>query len=621
MTGDEAVDVRLVPAALAVWGVAAVAVVLPSAGAGVAGGAVAVAGVVVACVAGAGLAGAGRSGARRRGGGRGGVGRGAGGRGGVGRRGGERGGVVRRGGEWGGRARHAGARSAGAHGGGASGQAVLVLGAVAALLLALAAQARAREAGDLRGLAEDRATVRLVGTVRSTPLPVGPPPAPEEDPAAARAGPVRFLLAARSVEVVGGTGPAAGPARGAGPRATGAAVEVLAPATAGSLAYGTEVAVVARLAPVGDPARRAVARARAADDPVTRAPPTALLRGTERLRAGLVGTAAAVPGDAGRLLPAVAVGDTRGVGDLDEAMKVSGLAHLTAVSGAHFSLLGGVVRALAARCRVPRRWRWLPVGAVMLGFVALVQPGASVVRAAVMGAVGVLGLVAGRPARSVPALAGAVLVLVVVDPWLARDIGFVLSVVTTAGIALLAGPLARRWSTPAGRGTRATGRSHRVRGRWAAECGRAHRGAPGGGRGTAGSGPGAGRSTAAAIATAVAVPVAAQAVCAPVVLLLSPAVPTYAVLANLAVTPAVAPGTVGGLVAALLAPWWPAAATWCAQAAGAACWWIAAVARTATALPGAQLAWAEGVLGIVLLATASGAALVLALRCRRDVAP
>lgn len=469
-------------------------------------------------------------------------------------------------------------------------QAGLALGAVAVLLLATAGQVRAREAGDVRALAEDRARVRLVGVVRSTP---------QEPAGAGGSRVVRFLLAATSVEVLGPAGAGAetatrsGPDRPRGPRATGAAVEVYAPTTASRLAYGTVVAVEARLSPIADSSRRAMARARAEGDLALRAPPPAVLRAADGLRTGLAATAAAVPGDAGRLLPAVAVGDTRGVGDLDEAMRVSGLAHITAVSGAHFSILGAVVLAVVTRCGVPRRWRWLPLAVVLGGFVAVVQPGSSVVRAAVMGAVGVLGIVAGRPARSVPALAGAVLVLLVVDPWLARDVGFVLSVVATAGIALLAGPLARRWSAPPD--------------------------------GLGGPGTARGRDdprhpAAGPVATAVAVPVAAQAACGPVLLVLTPAVPAYAVLANVAAAPAVAPATVGGLLAALLG-WWPAAAGWCAQTAGAACWWIAAVARTAAGLPGAQVAWAGGPLGQVLLACACGAALVLVLRCRRAVGP
>jgi competence protein ComEC len=271
---------------------------------------------------------------------------------------------------------------------------------------------------------------------------------------------------------------------------------------------------------------------------------------------------------------------------------------------------------------------------VLSGFVAVVQPGSSVVRAAVMGGVGVLGIVVGRPARSVPALACAVLVLLVVDPWLARDVGFVLSVVATAGIALLAGPLARRWSAPPDRrgaagGPGVAGGPGAAGGRATHPVARSGAGARAADRSRGGSRRRTrarprpaddARPAAGPVATALAVPVAAQAACAPVLLVLSPSVSAYAVLANVAAAPAVAPATVGGLLAALLG-WWPAAATWCAQAAGAACWWIATVARTTAGLPGAQVAWAEGPLGQVLLACACGAALVLVLRCRRAVAP
>jgi competence protein ComEC len=544
----EPVDLRLVPAALAVWVAAGGGVTLPAAAAAAGG---VTAGVVALAVAVAVALGRGRGGA---------------------------------------------------------GPVLLVLGSVAVLLLTLSVQVHEREAGGLRELAADGARVRLVGVVRSTPEPVGTPRSSDDSGAggtaaggAGRPGtgsgaaPVRFLLALSSVEATG---------RDHGPAPTGAAVEVVAPASAGDLSYGTQVDVVARLSPVADVARRPVVRARATTDPAVRAPPSGLLRAAERLRAGLVRSAAEVPGDAGRLLPAMAVGDTRAVGDLDEAMRASGLAHLTAVSGAHFSLLGGVVLASTGWLRVPRRWRWLPVAAAMAGFVVLVQPGASVVRAAVMGAVGLLGLLPGRPARSVPALACAVVVLLVVDPWLARDLGFALSVVATAGIALLAAPLARRWS--AGEGVV----------RWAPRGRPARRGRrlPSRRSPSADARPGP-------VATALAVPVAAQAVCAPVVLVLSPTVPVYAVLANVAVAPAVPLATVGGLLAALVAPWWPEGAQACAQLAGAGCWWIAGVARTAAALPGAQLAWATGAAGPVLLACASGAALVLVLACRRRMAP
>jgi competence protein ComEC len=202
----------------------------------------------------------------------------------------------------------------------------------------------------------------------------------------------------------------------------------------------------------------------------------------------------------------------------------------------------------------------------MLGFVALVHPTPSVLRAAVTGAVGVAALVLGRPSRAVPALAACVVVLLLVDPWLVGSIGFVLSVVATAGIVLGSGPLA---------GALAPVLPERA-------------------------------------ARVVAVPLAAQCACGPVVALLAPGLTTYAVPANVLAAPAVPPATVLGVLAALLAPWWDAAATVCAEAAGWATWWIATVARTAAALPGARLPWPGAPWGPLLLAVAT-AGVVLAL--------
>jgi competence protein ComEC len=205
----------------------------------------------------------------------------------------------------------------------------------------------------------------------------------------------------------------------------------------------------------------------------------------------------------------------------------------------------------------------------MTAFVALVHPTPSVLRAAAMGAVGVSALVLGRPARAVPALAATVVVLLVTDPWLAASIGFTLSVVATAGIVLLSHPLA-------------AGLARTLPER--------------------GSG----------VARVTAVPLAAQLACGPVVVMLAPALPTYAVPANLLVAPAIVPATILGVLAALVAPWWPAGGVLLARGAGWATWWVASVARGLAGLPGSQVPWPGAPWGPVLLAVAS-AGVVLAL--------
>src|SRR5258708_10322852 len=74
----------------------------------------------------------------------------------------------------------------------------------------------------------------------------------------------------------------------------------------------------------------------------------------------------------------------------------------------------------------------------LVGFVILVRPWPSVLRAAAMGGLALVALALGRPRAAVPALAAGVFGLVVIDPELAVDAGFALSVLATGGLVLVA---------------------------------------------------------------------------------------------------------------------------------------------------------------------------------------
>lgn len=278
--------------------------------------------------------------------------------------------------------------------------------------------------------------------------------------------------------------------------------------------------------------------------------------------------AATTPGDGGALLPGLAIGDETAVSvDLDEAMKAASLSHLTAVSGANCALVIALVFGLARLAGLGRRSRILAAAAALAAFVALVGPGASVIRAAVMAAVLLIGLARGRPADGVPALALATIVLLVHDPWLARDYGFVLSVLATAGLLVLAGPLSRLLS------------------RWMPQS----------------------------LAIAVAVPTAAQLACQPVLLLLAPTLPLYGVPANLLAEPAAPVATMLGCIACALLPLAPGlgqAVIWVAWLPSA---WIAQVAVFTSRLPGVAAPWAPGLVGVLLSAAVLVAVAVIVL--------
>ncbi|MGW1927029.1 ComEC/Rec2 family competence protein, partial [Streptomyces massasporeus] len=188
-----------------------------------------------------------------------------------------------------------------------------------------------------------------------------------------------------------------------------------------------------------------------------------------------------------------------------------------------------------------------------------------------------LAIATGRRRSLIPALAAAVLLLVLYDPWLARSYGFLLSVLATGALLTLA----PRWSEALRR-----------------------RGVPD------------------RLAEALAASLAAQAVCAPVVVVFAARVSLVAIPANLFAEFAVAPATVFGFAALAVAAVWMPAAEGLAWVAGWPAGWIARVARTGAELPGAELGWPGGWWGGFALALVTGVVVLAArgLPYRRPVA-
>ena len=332
-------------------------------------------------------------------------------------------------------------------------------------------------------------------------------------------------------------------------------VVVFGPATDAGI--GTTVRITGTLTAT-DPGDDAAFLVFAERPPVVESPPPWYLDWANGLRARFLAQARGLPGDGGDLLAGLAIGDTTDVGGtLDQAMKSSSLSHLTAVSGANCAIVIGLVMVAGAAVGIPRWARVAASLAVLVGFVVLVTPEPSVLRAAVMASLVLATLARGRPVRGIPVLALATIVLLAFDPWLARSYGFVLSVLATAGLLLLAGPLARvleRWLP-----------------RW--------------------------------LAIVIAVPFAAQLACQPVIILLSATLPTYGVVANVLAAPAAPIATVVGLAACVLLVLIPPLGALLCQLAWLPSAWIAAVAQFFASAPAAQLPWPPGAVGALLLAS------------------
>lgn len=427
------------------------------------------------------------------------------------------------------------------------------LNVVAAVLLgggmgaaATAVRVAERDAGPIAGLVASHATVRAELTVTDDPRAVGgiagrPP---------TYAVPARLrLLETSTVKVRAET-----------------RVLVLGshPAWRGLLP-GQAVEVRGRLLPTrGGDLRSAVLSASGEPALLGRSSATQRLAG--RLRAGLQAACAPLPDAPGGLLPGLVVGDTSRLdAALEEDFRTTGLTHLTAVSGSNCAIILGAVLLLARACRAGPRTAAVLALVGLVGFVILVRPSPSVLRAAAMGGIALLALASGRSRAALPALGAAVAVLVVVDPELAGAPGFALSTLATAGLLLLAP------------GWRDALRRHRV--------------PPG-------------------LAEALAVPAAAQVACAPVIAALSGTVSLVAVPANLLAVPAVAPATVFGVAAAVLSPVWAGGAEFLAWLASWPARWLVVVARYGAELPSGVLPWPDGPAGGVLLGAVLVAVLV-----------
>ncbi len=329
-------------------------------------------------------------------------------------------------------------------------------------------------------------------------------------------------------------------------RSTRVPVLVIADESWAAVELGARVVASGRLAPPDGPDLAGVLSTGRPPRVLFR--PGELLGGAAAVRAGIA--ASSVRGAAGR--PRAGAG-ARGRGrPADVVAGRGGLPHLRA-----HPPRGGVRHEPHPGRRfllVLARWagvraRGLALVGVLgvLGFVLLARPEPSVLRAAAMGTVALVGMGSRGRDRGVRALGVAVFVLLLLDPWLALSVGFVLSTLATAGILFLGPPFRDALGSwlP----------------RWAAE--------------------------------ALAVPFAAQLACTPVVAAIYGQVSLVAVVANLVVAAALwqaaVLGLLGGVVMLVLPPLGHAFG----RVAGLCASWIITVAVHLARLPTAAVDWAR----------------------------
>jgi competence protein ComEC len=241
------------------------------------------------------------------------------------------------------------------------------------------------------------------------------------------------------------------------------------------------------------------------------------------------------------LLAGFLVGDTTEVDEVDRsAMRMAGLSHYTAVSGSNVAIFLGLLFVAAGPLGIgPRRRAVLGLVGLPI-FVAATGFEPSVLRASAMAALVLGGRLAGISFETWQVVAAAVIGLLALDPGLATDTGFQLSVAATAGVIV-----GSRYPVPGGR-----------------------------------------------VSRALAVGAGAQLAVAPLLILHFGQVPLLSPLANLVAAPLVAAATVLGAIGVVgVAP-----ATNLAVAGASL---VLAIARNATAWP--QIGWGGLAVALVVL--------------------
>jgi competence protein ComEC len=137
--------------------------------------------------------------------------------------------------------------------------------------------------------------------------------------------------------------------------------------------------------------------------------------------------------------------------NVEDAFQETGTTHIIAISGFNIAILAGLFISLSSRF-FPKRWApWIALAGISF-YTVLVGAAPPVVRAAVMGGVGLFGKMFGRRQTGANSLTFTAAAMCLFNPDLLWDAGFQLSFAATMGLVLYADPLqascerlAERW--------------------------------------------------------------------------------------------------------------------------------------------------------------------------------
>lgn len=242
------------------------------------------------------------------------------------------------------------------------------------------------------------------------------------------------------------------------------------------------------------------------------------------------------------LVAGVVVGDDSFLSEeLETQMRALGLAHLTAVSGAHVSLVLGGALAIIGRRR-PLLAAAGSLGALYV-LVAVVGSEPSVIRAGIMGMFICAAIALRRPTSAFPLVCIVIIGVSLIDPDLAGSLGMRLSAIATAAIVVLGYPLKEHLA----------------------------------------------KRMPLTLAELIAIPLVAGIATSPFLIGVQEVSSIWAVAANALVAPVIAPLTIIGLLGAVLLPYVSQPALTMLDVASLCTWWIETVSKSLFALPGSEV--------------------------------
>jgi competence protein ComEC len=147
-----------------------------------------------------------------------------------------------------------------------------------------------------------------------------------------------------------------------------------------------------------------------------------------------------LPEPSASLLTGILLGIETGIpDDLLEDFNATSTTHIIAISGFNIAIVAGAIGLLTRRFLGVYKAAVVSICAIAI-YTVLVGADAAVVRAAIMGSLTLLAIIAGRQTYALASLAAAALLMTLWHPLLLWDVGFELSFAATLGLVLLVRP-------------------------------------------------------------------------------------------------------------------------------------------------------------------------------------